>query len=332
MAVILISSTFNIRNSSIGRFINKNLKEYHSIYNSDTGSRRRFVPQIITEYAELSDMYIIIISPDYTRSSFMMHEFRFLMGLAEKSEHKLFLPIIIGEYDSPPELVEKFYLRSKSYDFIDGSDDIIDQINMLISSSHEKSLTLYNEEQKQIDEDRRQRLHIEKNASEYVDDAITQLKEREIDFFKKARHWYRLGYSTLGVGVAATIFFSYVSLLSFPSEKILLSVIAFSTFKNMIIVGVLLVMTRYSISIAKSYMNESLKSSDRIHAISFGKFYLQTYGKTAERDDIKDVFQHWNINGQNSFSAQTDDVINPKIIEMTFDLAKSVVERQCKKK
>jgi tetratricopeptide (TPR) repeat protein len=69
---------------------------------------------------------------------------------------------------------------------------------------------------------------------------------------------------------------------------------------------------------------ESLKNADRIHAISFGKFYLQAFGNDAQQGDIKEVFQHWNISGKNSFSAQNVDAIEPKILEAAFELAKAM--------
>lgn len=62
-------------------------------------------------------------------------------------------------------------------------------------------------------------------------------------------------------------------------------------------------------------MDEALKNADRIHAISFGQFYLQAYGENSEPNDIKEVFQHWNIGGRNAFSALSAESYDPKIIE-----------------
>jgi len=54
-------------------------------------------------------------------------------------------------------------------------------------------------------------------------------------------------------------------------------------------------------------MTESLKNADRIHAISFGKFFLQAFGDNVDAKEVKEVFQHWNISNSTSFSGLDAD-------------------------
>lgn len=62
-------------------------------------------------------------------------------------------------------------------------------------------------------------------------------------------------------------------------------------------------------------MVESIRNSDRIHAISFGEFYLNVYGKVATRDEVREVFGNWNIDNGSSFISQSPKDYDPQILE-----------------
>jgi hypothetical protein len=53
---------------------------------------------------------------------------------------------------------------------------------------------------------------------------------------------------------------------------------------------------------SNSYVKEALKNADRRHAINYGKFYLESYGAAADWSQIKEAFEHWNIDGSNATS------------------------------
>ena len=64
-------------------------------------------------------------------------------------------------------------------------------------------------------------------------------------------------------------------------------------------------------------MVESIRCSDRIHAISFGKFFLDAYGSEATRQEVIQAFSSWNIdNGSTSFRNQSSEDYDPKIDEI----------------
>ena len=88
---------------------------------------------------------------------------------------------------------------------------------------------------------------------------------------------------------------------------------------------------KYSFTLGKSYINEALKNADRIHAISFGKFYLDAYGSTAKWEDLKEAFQYWNINSESSFSKLDTNQYDPKFIELVVELSKIISSRTDKK-
>ncbi|WP_217805061.1 hypothetical protein, partial [Salmonella enterica] len=48
----------------------------------------------------------------------------------------------------------------------------------------------------------------------------------------------------------------------------------FDAIKGVTVVALLLGLARYSFLMAKTHQLEALKNADRLHAISFGKFYM----------------------------------------------------------
>jgi hypothetical protein len=70
-------------------------------------------------------------------------------------------------------------------------------------------------------------------------------------------------------------------------------------------------------------MVESIRNGDRIHAISFGKFYLNAYGDIATREEIKEVFGNWNIDNGSSFITQDAKDIDPNVLG-ALEIIKSI--------
>lgn len=126
--------------------------------------------------------------------------------------------------------------------------------------------------------------------------------------------WYTLGFLALLAGVAATIWLSDSGLDSF-GEKENWSKTIFFAIKSALIIILLIASSKYSFNLGKSYMNETMKIADRIHAISFGKFYLQVFTKRIETEELKDIFRDWNISNQSSFMGQKNEDFDPKILE-----------------
>ena len=79
-------------------------------------------------------------------------------------------------------------------------------------------------------------------------------------------------------------------------------------------------------------MAEALKSADREHAISFGKFYLGAFSEKADWSELKEVFQHWNIDKNSSFSSLDTNNFDPKFLESVIEIAKIISSKADSKK
>ena len=69
-----------------------------------------------------------------------------------------------------------------------------------------------------------------------------------------------------------------------------------------------------------------------MHAISFGKFYLRVFGSNASWPEVKEAFQHWNIDRSSTFSNLATSEFDPKMFESLIELAKVVSSEKAKKK
>ena len=98
-------------------------------------------------------------------------------------------------------------------------------------------------------------------------------------------------------------------------------------FLGAISVGIILAIAKLAFTLGKSYMVESLRSADRSHAISFGEFYLKSYGNDSEWSELKEAFQHWNIDSGSVFSDQKTADFDPKMIETAMALAKLMTDK-----
>ena len=77
----------------------------------------------------------------------------------------------------------------------------------------------------------------------------------------------------------------------------------------------ILALSRLMFVLGKSFMVESIRNSDRIHAISFGEFFLNAYGNVATRDEVREVFGNWNIDNGSSFITQSPKDYDPQLVE-----------------
>lgn len=89
------------------------------------------------------------------------------------------------------------------------------------------------------------------------------------------------------------------------------------------IIIILISLSKLLFTLAKSFMVEAIRCSDRIHAISFGKFFLDAYGAEASREEVLKAFSSWNIdNGSTSFRNQSGEDYDPKIADIINILKK----------
>ncbi len=161
---------------------------------------------------------------------------------------------------------------------------------------------------------------IEKSAATYVDESITALVRREQSLKNQALIWYILGFLSLTSGISIGLY--YLSSASFDNNSN--GILVYQIIKSLFIIGLLIATARYTFLLGKTYMNESLKNADRIHAISFGKFYLQVFGSNIKPEDLKEIFKDWNTAKDSAFVGLNSADFDPKFLEVLVKFVETI--------
>lgn len=263
-----------------------------------------------------SEVIIPIITSYSLKSKSFLNELIQLRNYTSQRNDKLLIPIVAGEinFENFPESILSInFITLKNKLSENEINEVVKKINEAINSFLGKKLAT-DEQAQEIKE------KIETTAPSYINETLRELNERERDQRRAARCWYVLGFISLASGIFVAFWFSNITLSVFKGHENW-SLTTFYALKSIFIVILLIAASKYSFTLAKSYMSESLKIADRIHAISFGKFYLQVFNDKINPDEIKEIFRDWNINNQlNNFSNQSSSDYDPKIIERSIEL------------
>lgn len=256
----------------------------------------------IKKSIEKADIIIPILTKNSIKSNIVMYEFGvFTEYVNQNKNKKLILPVVIGDIQVPNMVSNLLYIKGKQGEV----DVLIDRIQRAISQFEGRKLA---------SEEKAEKLRetIEVSAADYIQETIGTLEKKESELKISANRWYALGFIALllGVGIAAFITLKGIDITGTWVDIILFAV------KASFLILLLLSASKYSFNLAKTYMNESLKNSDRIHAISFGKFYLQVFGDAIDKADIKEVFREWNLEQKSGFSDMKTEDYDPKLIEI----------------
>lgn len=189
------------------------------------------------------------------------------------------------------------------------------------------------QEKERLTEESRKKL--EQTSRDYVADALEALSNKETNFHTISKVWSGVGAGALLVGFSLFVALTFTTDLA-DFKDMSWPFLVFTFFKGLVAVGLLLAVAKYSYMFSSSYMQESLKNADRRHAINFGKFYLESYGSTADWSEVKEAFEHWNITGTNAFSKHEAKALDASVLEKALEIVdkagKSSVENLDKAK
>lgn len=273
----------------------------------------------INEILFNSDVIISLITESIIESKSGYNELIRLRNYTSNVDNKLFIPILSSRV-SLNHLPESFMsfnsirLENDSQIELERIATRIDEyINIYLGKRLAKE-----EKSKEIKE------NIETSAPTYITETIKELEKREKYQRSVSILWYIMGFISIIVGVAVAVWLT-TSGIVINNDKENWSLTIFYGIKSVFIIILLITASKYCFNLAKSYMSESLKIADRIHAISFGKFYLQIFKNNLNPNDIKEIFRDWNINNQeNNFSKQNSDDYDPKLLDKAIEIVNKV--------
>jgi uncharacterized membrane protein YecN with MAPEG domain len=317
MAKIFVS--YSRRDSDVVLKLSNLLKENgHSIViDVDSISAGQHLHKTLADGLRDADVFIVFISSTSIKSQFVLSEIGAATAYASESDRTLVIPVLIDDIEIPSIIQDLLYIPA----YAKKINEVAEEIENAIANFYGRRAA-----REAIQVERSQRM--EANAAEYIGEAITLLETLEKRNRNSGVAWYVGGFLALVLG----IFFGVYSFNGIETSKSYdWPTLTFLTFKGIVIVGLLGACSKYAFSLGKSYVSESLKSADRIHAISFGKFFLRVYGDRATWPEVKEVFQHWNIDRTSSFTSLGTGDFDPKFLDALVEVAKTVASRGAEK-
>jgi hypothetical protein len=263
--------------------------------------------ETLSDTLRTSDVFIVIVSKNSINSRWLMTETGAALGYFRERSKPIIIPIIFDKVEIPDPLKEIQVLYASG----DKLDDVVQKLLTVLDNFIG---------QMQAKDDIRKETYdrVEKNSAIYIQKSLDELRKRENKYQRNAYIWYTLAYTSLILGVLFGIFRGLI----FKQSTIISSSPIQFIVASILIVSLLIALSRFAFVLGKSFMVEALRNADRIHAISFGEFYLNSFGDKADWKEVKDVFQHWNIDKGSSFIHQTASDYDPEIIKNAIEIAK----------
>ncbi len=253
-----------------------------------------------------SDIYLPIISNNFERSNFTKRELLAAIGYNSSRDLPRIFPYIVYGNTIPTDLSTLLCFM--------GTGDVDKDLSE-IGNQLEKLIGTIFAEQDTANETV-ENLNI--SLESYLKDVFAKLEKNE----KTNRYLAYFSYSASILFLALIVILGIINSNNYTNTEMDLCSNIFLSLHNVVILTVLAALSRLSFILGKSFMVEAIRNGDRIHAISFGKFYIQAYGKQASRQEIREVLGEWNIDKGSSFHTQDAKEIDPNILGI-LELLKS---------
>ncbi len=277
-----------------------------------------------------ADVVIFIISPHTDdknaigKNSYRNVEISALLDVLLENGSPQIIPLILGKNTNIPKILlehkrivvpfpDDDTIRQNGKEDGDrtGKENAIQSIRTILASKNEIK-----------ESEKRKQEKAKQNVAESLSKNITGMLELlEKDERKNARIAYALYAITAVVLLAPfpviAVFFHTVDISAPKLESFAVSGVI-----CLIILAVIVAVAKLFYSLAKSFMVESLRCADRVHAIKFGLFFFDAYGSKLTHAEIMSAFGSWNIdNGGYVFKNLTADDIDPKVLDTISSIA-----------
>ena len=281
-----------------------------------------------------ADVVIVVISKASNRSHFVANETISMLSFLDKGRMPLVIPVVLGTDTQLPTDLNRFnYIVIPYENEKDNSNDLsieysVHGAKVKLDKSLEKDaiekirliLAAHDEKIKQDEQERRKSEEkVKTGLSKYIEDVFTNLKESE-KRNKKFAFWL---YLVSIISLLTTIITAFIFVANRDWQTANIEYMIAYGVTCLFIIIILISLSKLLFTLAKSFMVEAIRCSDRIHAISFGKFFLDAYGAEASREEVLKAFSSWNIdNGSTSFRTQSGEDYDPKITDIISVLKK----------
>lgn len=315
MAQVYISGSSNDYDLTVE--LANRLRTYgHKVFNPFTDVAPGVeVWEAVEMYLPSSDAFVPLLSEGSLGSSGFEREMAMIEGYVSNNSSKTIIPIITDQtplHRIPVGAARWQVLRRSSFESIDELAVAVDRGIRL----HEGKRIADQENRREVGK------RVQGSATSFIQQSLTELREKESLYRKVAYVWYAFAILALAsaIGVALWKVSRPIDAeLAWPSFAQYAVTVA-------VLIGLLAALAKLTFVLGKSFMVESLRNSDRIHAIKFGEFYLNAFSDRVEWAEVKDAFKNWNVDYGSAFKDQDPSSVDPDVIKKALDLAKAAKE------
>jgi hypothetical protein len=275
--------------------------------------------KVLLDSLKNADGVLVLITEQSLKSNYVVSEVGTARAyVAESANKKFIIPVIYGEIPIPNFIDDLYCIRL----YNDSFEETINKIDASVSGFLGRQEA--DKENKII-----AKQEVETKAADFIKDTTVALKQREWHNKIVAYLCYIVGIGTLiyGVNVGINGFKNVpeIQALLDKHPNQIWGIYILVILKSIIVIGLLIAASKYVFTLGKSFMHESLRNADRIHAISFGEFYLKAYGdRVGTHTEIKEIFQEWNIDKPSAFSNIDTNSYDPKFSDNLVEIIKTL--------
>jgi hypothetical protein len=262
---------------------------------------------ILSDALRGADAAVFLITPQAGVSSWLQSEAGAAMAYSRERGRPIVIPLILDDAPIPPPLSHVQALLGNSANLGDLARRLAHELDALLGRRLARE-----EEWREV------QARVERTAADYIRESLNSITAREQRYRRVAYGWYVLGFMALTAGIAAAIWRESIT----PAPNGSWPTLLYFTVFGILIIVLLVALARYSFLLGKAFMVESLRNSDRGHAISFGEFYLKAFGDRAAWDEVREVLQHWNIDRGSAFISQDAKDFDPQLLATALEIAK----------
>ena len=267
----------------------KQNKDIEISYFEDVKSGELF-DEFIQDKIAGADVHIIIYTENSIRSRGIKEELLISSTIQMTKGTITILPVVIDAVSLDNK--KRKSIRIDSSDIDSGIQEVVQRLEQIKRDKESKKIKSIEITQE-----------IESKTGEYLDSTKQGLIKKGKKFSISAFALNALGLLLLigGVGLGYIIYSESIDLLR-VNDKIFWGLTISFTLKGTIMIILIVSASRYCFNLGKMYMNESLKNSDRVHALKFGEIYVKRFDKEMDQEAFKEAFQDWNYTSKTSFS------------------------------
>ncbi|MCR9249181.1 MAG: hypothetical protein NXI20_02105 [bacterium] len=313
MKVLLFSSEKDkeLKELILQSFSNKSVQ----IIDFNPDSSKLSLEDNVQEQVKMTDGVIIIIKTKFNKSE--KEQTLAEIVSSYQTAGKFILPLVF-EPDNTPSILDP-------YQAVDGdenkvSENIAIAVQIMSARIAKRIQNLKDEEV--------QKETIKGNLTIYVDPVLKSLRRKELINKGIGIFCHILGL----LAILSPLYYvseTHMNAIEFKDNDLLKFL--FFTITGAIGIAVLLAASRYVFNIGKAFMHEAVKIGDRIHAISYGKLYIELFKDSISPKEIMEVFKDWNIEQTKSFIQLDSNDFDPKILTHLSELGKIAGSKKEKK-